>query len=300
MASIQKNTTNSVEKKMLQHNYRLIDQPTNTDIDHTKTHLNYSLTPHHDNLSHANKEDRAAMAAQEKAYYNQRLSECYHLDRADIKTWAGCIVTAPKEIANDKDKQDQFFRAVADFLMDRYGEKNTISITVHYDEMRQKQIINTDGEQIAEFTLGEPHLHFCWIPVVAIDHEALRQKKRPVKAMFDYAEKVSAKEFLTKKELQTLHPDLQRYLDEHLDFRCPVISGVTAAQGGNRTVKELKKATTRDLTILQEYIKDLEKENKQLKEKINELERTKEKELTWGQSTTWGDIGWNKDKEITR
>lgn len=42
------------------------------------------------------------------------------------------------------------------------------------------------------------------------------------------------------RELRNFHPDLQRYLNEHgLEDAC-VMTGVTRAQGGNRTVAELK------------------------------------------------------------
>ena len=49
-----------------------------------------------------------------------------------------------------------------------------------------------------------------------------------------------ANDVLDRRELRNFHPDLQRYLDEHgLEDAC-VMTGVTRAQGGNRTVAELK------------------------------------------------------------
>ena len=52
--------------------------------------------------------------------------------------------------------------------------------------------------------------------------------------------KVCANDVLDRRELRNFHPDLQRYLDEHGLEDAHVMTGVTRAQGGNRTVAELK------------------------------------------------------------
>lgn len=302
MAVIGKFTNAAASKQLFNHNYRLNSTYGNSDIDLSKTHLNYSLTPYLKIRSHANKSDRQEMARLEKQRYAQRKSECFCLNRADVKTWAGCIVTAPQELHGDKEKQDLFFRAVADFLTNRYGEKNTISIVVHYDEMSEKHIKNASGEVIVKKALGEPHLHYCWIPTTKIDHEALKKKKRPVKEMFDYNEKISAKEVLTKKELQSFHPDLQAYLDDNLPFSVAVATGKTARQGGNRTVAQLKRETEREFSALQNYVKELEQENQRLHNRIKELEAEREvsRTDTWGRSSDWGSGTWDRDEERNR
>ena len=117
----------------------------------------------------------------------------------------------PLERAQDLEQEqyDDFFLAVYDFLENRYGEENVIQAVVHDDEG------------------GQPHLHFCFIPVV-------EDKKH------EEGYKVCANDVLDRRELRNFHPDLQRYLDEHgLEDAC-VMTGVTRAQGGNRTVAELK------------------------------------------------------------
>ena len=49
-----------------------------------------------------------------------------------------------------------------------------------------------------------------------------------------------ANDVLDRRELRNFHPELQRYLNAHgLEDAC-VMTGVTRAQGGNRTVAELK------------------------------------------------------------
>lgn len=304
MAVIGKFTNTAVSKQLFNHNYRLNSTYGNSDIDLSKTHLNYSLTPYLETRSHANKSDRQEMARLEKKRYEQRKSECFCLNRADVKTWAGCIVTAPAELHGNKEKQDLFFKTVANFLIDRYGEKNTISIVIHFDEMSERRITDANGNVIVRKELGEPHLHFCWVPTTKIDHEALKKKKRPVKEMFDYNEKISAKEVLTKKELQSFHPDLQAYLDDNLPFPVAVATGKTAQQGGNRTVAQLKRETEREFSALQSYVKELEQENQRLQERVKQLEAerdiTKSKEDSWGRSSDWGSGAWEHEEERVR
>ena len=109
----------------------------------------------------------------------------------------------------EQEQYDDFFLAVYDFLENRYGEENVVQAVVHDDEG------------------GQPHLHFCFVPVV-------EDKKH------EEGYKVCANDVLDRRELRNFHPDLQRYLDEHGLEDAHVMTGVTRAQGGNRTVAELK------------------------------------------------------------
>lgn len=143
------------------------------------------------------------------SYFRQRLSELYVYHRADVKVMAGWIVTAPTDLA--RQQHEAFFAATYDFLTERYGEKNCVQAVVHYDES------------------GQPHMHYCFIPVVL-------DKKHG-------GEKVCANDVLNRAELRDFHPALQRYLNEH-GINARVTSGITARQGGNRTVRELKQERT--------------------------------------------------------
>ena len=96
-----------------------------------------------------------------------------------------------------------------DFLENRYGKENVIQAIVHDDEG------------------GQPHLHFCFVPVVEDPKH-------------DEGYKVCANEVLDRRELRNFHPDLQRYLDEHGLEDAHIMTGVTKQQGGNRTVAQLK------------------------------------------------------------
>ncbi|MCM0596380.1 plasmid recombination protein, partial [Periweissella fabaria] len=71
------------------------------------------------------------------------------------------------------------------FLNDRYGQANAVAAVVHYDETT-------------------PHLHYAFVPVVFDD-----KKSRY---------KVSAKEVLTRHDLQTFHEDLDQDLKKMLPF----------------------------------------------------------------------------------
>lgn len=95
------------------------------------------------------------------------------------------------------------------FLENRYGKENVIQAIVHDDEG------------------GQPHLHFCFVPVVEDPKH-------------DEGYKVCANEVLDRRELRNFHPDLQRYLDEHGLEDAHIMTGVTKQQGGNRTVAQLK------------------------------------------------------------
>lgn len=191
MASVKKFSEAEVINQ-LRHIERTIYNPTNEDIDMDKTPLNYSLSPQRE-VSSFN-------------YYKHRKSELHCMNRKDVKTMAGWIITAPADLSANE--HNFFFSSCYDFLKNRYGEKNVIQAIVHGDES------------------GQPHLHFCFIPATSdIKHGG---------------EKICAKEILNRTELQNFHPALQKHLTEH-GINVNIMSGITKAQGGNRTVSELKK-----------------------------------------------------------
>ena len=134
-------------------------------------------------------------------------SELYCYNRDDVKVMAGWIVTAPQDL--NPERYDNFFCATYDFLENRYGKENVVQAIVHDDEG------------------GQPHLHFCFIPV----------EEDP---KHEQGYKICANDVLDRRELRNFHPDLQRYLDEHGLEDAHVMTGVTKRQGGNRTVAQLK------------------------------------------------------------
>ena len=118
--------------------------------------------------------------------FNERLNDVYCMKRDDVKALATWIVTLPEELAEAPyEQQSAFFEATTNFLNERYGQENAVAAVVHYDET----------------TL---HLHYAFVPVVFDD-----KKSRY---------KVSAKEVLTRQDLQTFHEDLDQHLKKVLPF----------------------------------------------------------------------------------
>lgn len=220
MASVQKFTDSAVTNQ-LRHNAREIVNNSNRDIDKTCTHLNYSLTP------------ERSLSPQE--YYKTRKKELYVYGRNDVKTLAGWIVTAPKELSTPEEEHT-FFLSAYKFLENRYGKENVIQAAIHYDEGKKEKVVDrwgkvlTDdsGKPIYKIAVGRPHLHFDFIPVVADTNP-----KHP------QSEKICANNVLARHELQCFHSDLQKHLQND-GLNCSVITGITKANGRNYTVKELK------------------------------------------------------------
>lgn len=118
--------------------------------------------------------------------FNARLNDVYCMKRDDVKALATWIVTLPEELTEAPyEQQSAFFEATTNFLNDRYGQENAVAAVVHYDETT-------------------PHLHYAFVPVVFDDKKARY--------------KVSAKEVLTRHDLQTFHEDLDQHLKKELPF----------------------------------------------------------------------------------
>lgn len=139
-------------------------------------------------------------------YLHQRLGEVRLSKRKDVNVLCDWIVTLPADVPADR--QEEFFRKTADFLQEKYGEVNTVSAWVHLDETT-------------------PHLHYAFIPVVPDPkHDGL---------------KVSAKECVTRADLQHFHEELQQYLEAHMGIPVGIQNGLTA--GGNVAIADLKRGT---------------------------------------------------------
>lgn len=141
-------------------------------------------------------------------FLHKRLSEVYCLKRKDVNVMCSWVITAPKELPAER--QREFFERSYQFLEKKYGKENVISSYVHMDET-------------------QPHMHFAFVPIIYD-----KKKKR---------EKVSAKEVISKTELQHFHKDFQSEMDKFcecydFDFECNVLNGATA--NGNRTIQQLK------------------------------------------------------------
>ncbi|CUR64568.1 MobV family relaxase [Leuconostoc gasicomitatum] len=118
--------------------------------------------------------------------FNERLNDVYCMKRDDVKALATWIVTLPEELSKAPyEQQSAFFEATKQFLDDRYGQENAVAAVVHYDETT-------------------PHLHYAFVPVI---FDAKKERY-----------KVSAKQVLTRHDLQTFHDDLDQDLKKVLPF----------------------------------------------------------------------------------
>lgn len=176
---------------MLRHYNRTALNCGNEDIDRLRSGLNYNLSP--------------ARGMVDVDYYKKRLAEVKCQNRADVKTLCDWVITLPKmDFAEEEERL--FFQSAYDFMEIRYGEKNIISAWIHKDEA------------------GQPHMHFCFIPV------CMDKKK--------HIEKVSAKEVITRHELKVIHKEMAMHLNQIIGYDVGILNGATT--GGNKTVAELK------------------------------------------------------------
>lgn len=165
-------------------------------------------------------------------FIHRRLEEVYCMKRKDVNVMCSWIVTAPQDLRPEQEKA--FFRESYNFLQEKYGQKNVISSYVHMDEKT-------------------PHMHFSFIPVVAD-----RKHKQ--------GEKVSAKECVTKIDLQQFHEQLQQHLTEK-GISCSVINGATLQ--GNKSIEELKRGTAR------QTLQNVHRATKKEKDELNNLLKQK-------------------------
>jgi len=185
MASIEKVTASGVSN-WLRHNNRTIEKDGNTDIDPERSPDNYSLTPYINIPREEQYDRREEIRKLEYQHYKELKERFFCYNRKDVNTMVSVVVTCPKEITDFK-TEEKFFKGVADFLSERYG--NTVSITVHKDEGKHyvmkdnngNPILDKSGNPVKEWHAGKSHLHYTFIPTVKINHEELAKKKIPLR-----------------------------------------------------------------------------------------------------------------------
>lgn len=200
---------------MFAHFDRSAENISNENLDRTKTDLNYNLATH--------------QLMKQGDFVKKRCSEVHCQNRKDVNVMCSWIVTAPKDLPVQEQKQ--FFQSSYDFMQQRYGKENVISAYVHMDEI-------------------QPHLHFAFVPVV-YDKKKERYK-------------VSAKEKVTRYDLQTFHSGLENYLEKELGHEINVLNGAT--KEGNKSIDELRRETAIN------ELKYLKEEKNVLKGQIRSLE----------------------------
>lgn len=163
-------------------------------------------------------------------FIKKRCQEVYCMNRKDVNVCCSWIVTAPKDL-KENDLPD-FFAKTYDFLQSRYGKDNVVSAYVHMDETT-------------------PHIHFAFVPVT-YDKKKERYK-------------VSAFEVITKKDLQSFHSDLEKYINKELGYEIGILNGAT--KDGNKSIQELKRQSATE--ILQETKTEAAKIISQAQDDVN-------------------------------
>lgn len=162
-----------------------------SNIDESRTHLNYNLAEKDQPLSCLD-------------FLHKRMSEIKVLKRANVMcNW---VITAPESLTPEE--LPLFFDECYKFLNARYGKENVISSPVHMDET-------------------SPHIHYNFVPVVT-------DKKKGIP-------KLSAKECITRKDLNTFHPNLTKHMTAVFGRDIGILNGATV--GGNKTIKQLKQTS---------------------------------------------------------
>lgn len=137
-------------------------------------------------------------------FLRKRCQEVRCQNRKDVNVMCSWVVTVPKDLPADEHKL--FFQETYNFLSEKYGENNVVSAYVHMDETT-------------------PHIHFAFVPVV------------PDRRRGGY--KVSAKDAITKTDLQKMHPALQAHLEDKMGHEINVMNEAT--KNGNKSIIELKR-----------------------------------------------------------
>ena len=145
----------------------------------------------------------------QKKFLRIRLKQIKTNGRKNQNVMVDWVITQPTDVKETDSKR--FFQEVYRFLIDRYGVQNVISAYVHMDEVG-----NT------------PHMHFSFIPVETLE---------------DGTEKLNAKAVINRTELQKFHKELQAAMDVRMGYHISITSGITKAQGGNKTISQLKAET---------------------------------------------------------
>lgn len=197
--------------------------------------------------------------------YRKKLEEKIHIyNRKNMVKCIELVVQQPEDCRTDQEAE-AFFKGIHDCIcsMLPMGEECVFVSEVHRDEMK----LDSEGNR-----LSKDHLHMMFVPGVRTDKYE------------GYEYKLCADNLTKRKQLLQLHPNVQKYLDDH------GIKGTVWRKGGSSrtaialSTKQMKEITDKtgvkiDRTITAERLGEIIKENrdikifdKKLKEKIENIE----------------------------
>lgn len=188
----------------------------NDNIHAERTHLNYNLCTHREGKGY--QRIQSILERDDVFVYGQG-------KRKDMVNMCDVVITVPKSLSSKLYRD--FFVMSARFLENRFGvgaNMNIVSSWVHMDETT-------------------PHMHFAFVPLVNAS------EKQRVKG---FAYKLCANDVVTRKNLKTLHQDMQRFLESKLLCKVDIVT--------NETVKSVDMVTFKRWKLAQEATELAEKQ----------------------------------------
>lgn len=162
------------------------------------------------------------------------------LKRKDVNFLCSWVVTLPESLkGSPTEEQRKFFEESYKFIGSRYGKQNIVFATVHNDETT-------------------PHIHMGFVPVV---YDKTKGKT-----------KVSAKEVVTRQDLQTFHKDLDQHMKKVFgrDIGVLTTDGVNKyTKGSSKSIEQLKQETY----SIKNTNNQLRKNNQHLKAQISSYQQ---------------------------
>ncbi|ENY8769442.1 MobV family relaxase [Clostridioides difficile] len=275
------------------HNQRQNKSYKNKDIDITKSNKN---------IDFENKARIKYLEKVEKIIKENRTKG--KVIRKDAILMCENVISASPEffLGMEQSEKEKYFKYAYEFLKDRYGEKNIISATVHFDETT-------------------PHMHFNFVPITADG-------------------KLSARDLITRIELKKIQNELPRFLQskgfnikrgqehseaKHMqpeDYKKQQIQELKELENKLEHVKKLFKAFSEPLNIepanvkknlitgketvykndydeVIDILKGTMKENLELKEKLhNEQLKTRNLEVKLNTVNEYERLTYEKEKKL--
>lgn len=210
----------------------------------TDNHSNEEINVERSHLNQDLMQDNSDMISR----FDERLENVYCMKREDVKVLGTWVVTLPEELKNEpQENQNRFFEETKNFLDERYGKENAVCAVIHFDETT-------------------PHLHYAFIPVT------FDEKKQ--------REKVSAKEVLNRKDLQTFHDDLDKHLKEKLPFyekgilndKTLPFENVEEIKKYNDELKQLKEQKQKEISEIKKVKQEFQRKKESLKGKVRDID----------------------------
>ena len=148
--------------------------------------------------------------------------------RDDTNFLVSLCLTLPENFPRDEKLERKFFEAAVQMIAEDFGYKNIVSAWVHKDECLENENFKYKS-----------HIHIKFAPI----HRKIKKYKNGTeKEMYIF----NTNKCINRTYLKQFHDRLDKHLEESLGFKTDVHTGITKAQGGNKTIKELK-ATSEQL-----------------------------------------------------